>query len=57
MRQLLSSVFDAVVAVGVIVCVVAAAVNRTTPMIVAAIVFLALLAARIVIERSKVRAS
>jgi hypothetical protein len=56
-RQLLSSVFDAVTAVGTVVLVPAAALNRTAPVIAAALVFLVLLTARIAIERSKVRAS
>jgi hypothetical protein len=56
-RQLLSSVFDAVTAVGTVVFVPAAALNRSAPVIAAAVVFAVLLCARIAIERSKLRAS
>lgn len=55
MRQLGSSVFDALVAVLVIVAVPAAAINRDTWLVVLAAVALALLAGRIVVERSKNR--
>ena len=56
MRQLLSSIFDAVTAVGVIVLVPAAAINRSAPLVVAAVVAVVLLVGRIAIERSKLRA-
>lgn len=56
MRQLASSAFDAITAVGIVVFVPAAALNRTTPMIAAAVVFTVLVAGRIVIERMKLRA-
>jgi hypothetical protein len=55
MRQLGSSVFDALVAVLVIVAVPAAAINREPWLIAVAGVALALLAGRIAIERSKNR--
>lgn len=56
MRQLASSAFDAITAVGIVVFIPAAALNRTTPMIAAAVVFTVLVAGRIVIERMKLRA-
>lgn len=52
----MSSLFDAVSAVGVVVLVPAAALNRSTPVVIAAAAFVLLVAGRIAIERAKLRA-
>ena len=55
MGQFGSSLFDAVVGVGLVLGVPAAAINQTTPTIVFAALMVVLLAGRIVIERGKAR--
>jgi hypothetical protein len=54
-RQLFSSIFDAASAVGVVVLVPAAAINRTPLMIGLAVTAIVLVASRVMIERSKLR--
>jgi hypothetical protein len=56
-RQFGSSLFDAVVAVGVLFCVPAAALNPSPGLIAAAVTMVGLVTARIGIERAKARRS